>query len=42
LILRVFLPFVAGYYLSFLFRTVNATVAGSLTSEASALAILVY
>ncbi|WKA26192.1 MFS transporter [Bradyrhizobium roseum] len=33
LILRVFLPFVAAYYLSFLFRTINATVAGSLTSE---------
>ena len=32
-ILRVFLPFVAAYYLSFLFRTINATVAGSLTSE---------
>jgi len=29
----VFLPFVAAYYLSFLFRTINATVAGSLTSE---------
>ena len=28
-----FLPFVAAYYLSFLFRTINATVAGSLTSE---------
>jgi MFS family permease len=33
LILRVFLPFVAAYYLSFLFRTINATVAGSLTAE---------
>jgi MFS family permease len=33
LILRVFLPFVAAYYLSFLFRTINATVAGSLTLE---------
>ena len=33
LILRVFLPFVAAYYLSFLFRTINATVASSLTSE---------
>jgi len=33
LILRVFLPFVAAYYLSFLFRTINATVAGSLTTE---------
>jgi MFS family permease len=29
----VFLPFVAGYYLSFLFRTINATVADALTSE---------
>jgi MFS family permease len=29
----VFLPFVAAYYLSFLFRTINATVAGALTSE---------
>jgi MFS family permease len=33
LTLRVFLPFVAAYYLSFLFRTINATVGGSLTSE---------
>ena len=33
LMLRVFLPFVAAYYLSFLFRTINATVAESLTSE---------
>ena len=31
--MRAFLPFVAAYYLSFLFRTINATVAGSLTSE---------
>jgi len=29
----VFFPFVAAYYLSFLFRTINATVAGALTSE---------
>jgi len=29
----VFLPFVAAYYLSFLFRTINATVAGALTAE---------
>ena len=28
-----FLPFVAAYYLSFLFRTINATVAGALTVE---------
>ena len=33
LILCVFLPFVAAYYLSFLFRTINATVAGALTTE---------
>lgn len=33
LILCVFLPFVAAYYLSFLFRTINATVAGALTVE---------
>jgi MFS family permease len=33
LILCVFLPFVAAYYLSFLFRTINATVAGTLTAE---------
>jgi MFS family permease len=33
LILCVFLPFVAAYYLSFLFRTINATVAGALTEE---------
>jgi MFS family permease len=35
LMLRVFLPFVAAYYLSFLFRTINATIAGPLTSEFS-------
>ena len=33
LILCVFLPFVAAYYLSFIFRTINATIAGSLTAE---------
>jgi MFS family permease len=33
LIMRVFLPFVAGYYLSFLFRSINALIAGSLSSE---------
>ncbi|WP_244443448.1 MFS transporter [Bradyrhizobium sp. Ai1a-2] len=33
LILRVFLPFVAAYYLSFLFRTINATIAGPLAQE---------
>ena len=31
--LRVFLPFVAAYYISFLFRTINATIAGSLALE---------
>jgi MFS family permease len=29
----IFLPFAAGYYLSYLFRTINALIAGSLTSE---------
>ncbi|SDH59450.1 MULTISPECIES: MFS transporter [Bradyrhizobium] len=33
LLLRVFLPFVAAYYLSFLFRTINATMSETLTSE---------
>ncbi|WP_312010342.1 MFS transporter [Bradyrhizobium neotropicale] len=33
LILRVFLPFVAAYFLSFLFRTINATIAEPLISE---------
>jgi MFS family permease len=33
LILRVFLPFVAVYYLAFIFRNVNATIASSLSSE---------
>jgi len=33
LILRVFLPFVAGYYLAYLFRTVNAVMASPLTTE---------
>jgi MFS family permease len=33
LILRVFLPFVAGYYLSYLFRTINAVMAGPLATE---------
>jgi MFS family permease len=31
--LRVFLPFVAVYYLAFIFRNVNATIASSLSSE---------
>jgi MFS family permease len=33
LILGVFLPFVAGYYISYLFRTVNAIVAAPLTRD---------
>lgn len=33
LIMRVFLPFVVGYYLSFLFRTINALIAAPLASE---------
>jgi MFS family permease len=33
LIARVFLPFAAGYYLSYLFRTINALIAGSLISD---------
>ncbi|MCC8958836.1 MFS transporter [Bradyrhizobium sp. Pear77] len=30
---RVFLPFVAGYYLSYLFRTINALIASHLSSD---------
>lgn len=33
LILAVFLPFAAGYYLSFLFRTINAAISPALASE---------
>jgi MFS family permease len=33
LILRVFLPFVTGYYLSYLFRTIQAVMASSLATE---------
>jgi MFS family permease len=33
LIAVVFLPFAAGFYLSYLFRTINALIAGQLTSE---------
>ena len=33
LILRVFLPFAAGYYLSYLFRTISALMADPLTTE---------
>jgi hypothetical protein len=33
LILSVFLPFAAGYYLSFLFRTINASISPALESD---------
>ncbi|MGX4770574.1 MFS transporter [Bradyrhizobium guangdongense] len=33
LIARVFLPFAAGYYLSYLFRTINALIASHLSSD---------
>src|SRR5882724_7166621 len=33
LIARVFLPFAAGYYLSYLFRTINALISGHLSSD---------
>jgi len=33
LITLVFLPFTAGYYLSYLFRTINALISGRLTSD---------
>src|ERR1700687_4685240 len=33
LILRVFLPFVAGYYIAYLFRTINAVLATPLMAE---------
>jgi type IV secretory pathway TrbF-like protein/sugar phosphate permease len=33
LILLVFLPFAAGFYLSYLFRTINALIAGQLMSD---------
>ncbi len=33
LALRIFLPFVAAYYISFLFRTINATIAAPLSYE---------
>lgn len=33
LIARVFLPFVAGYYLAYLFRTINAVMASPLANE---------
>ena len=33
LILCVLLPFAAGYYISYLFRSINALIAADLTSE---------
>lgn len=33
LIVRVFLPFAAGYYLSYLFRTINALISSHLVAE---------
>ena len=33
LIVSVLLPFAAGYYLSYLFRSINALIAGHLTTE---------
>jgi hypothetical protein len=33
LILHVFLPFVTGYYLAYLFRTINAVMALPLATE---------
>jgi hypothetical protein len=33
LILRVLLPFAAGYYLSYLFRSINALIAADLSAE---------
>src|SRR3954469_25653653 len=33
LVARVFLPFAAGYYLSYLFRTINALISGHLISD---------
>ena len=33
LMIVVFAPFVAGYYLSYLFRTINAVIAGRLVSD---------
>src|SRR5215472_16687088 len=32
-IVVVFLPFAAGYFLSYFFRTINAVIAGQLTAE---------
>src|SRR3954468_14080030 len=34
LTVRVFLPFAAGYYLSYLFRTINALIVSHLSSDA--------
>jgi sugar phosphate permease len=33
LIVLIFLPFAAGYYLSYLFRTINALISAQLTSD---------
>ena len=33
LVLSVLLPFAAGYYLSYLFRSINALIAGDLSAE---------
>ena len=33
LLLRIFIPFAAGYFLSYFFRVVNALIAGDLTSD---------
>lgn len=35
LLLRIFLPFAAGYFLSYLFRVVNTIIAGDLSSDLS-------
>ena len=35
LITCVLLPFAAGYYLSYLFRTINALIAGDLTRSSA-------
>jgi hypothetical protein len=32
-LLLVFLPFAAGYYLSYLYRTINAVISAELTSR---------
>jgi MFS family permease len=44
LVLRVFLPFACGYYVSYLYRTINAVIAGDLAADlgvaASALGVI--